>query len=336
MASFEAAKPRSLPHPREIVLSNQEMNMPNSIDSRYDFIRSKRVLITGVGGMLGKAFRQELTHLAPEAVVRATTRSDLDVRDAAAFAAHDNFAPDIVLHCAALVDADFCEDHRDEGHATIVGGTLNAIDFARRHGAILLYPQSFLAFDGATVIDEDTRPAPMSVYGELKAEAEYLVREQLSESALVVRMAGFFGGEDTDDNFVGRITPHLAKLIREGKPSIDIGDRVWQPTYTRDLAKNSLLLLAKQASGVYCMASHGSASFYELTVEIVRALGIGDRIQVGRIEASLLAAKERAPRPLKAVMCNTRLQREGLDLQRPWQSSLAEYLSSPYFADLFK
>lgn len=310
--------------------------MPDPVDSRFELLRSKRVLITGADGMLGRAFRQELAHLAPAAVVRATTRAGLDVRDAAAFAAHDSFAPDIVIHCAALVDADYCEDHRDEGHASIVGGTSNAIDFVRRHGAILLYPQSFLAFDGATVIDEDTKPAPMSVYGELKAHAEHLVLGQLLESALVVRMAGFFGGEDTDDNFVGRITPHLAKLIREGKPSIDIGDRIWQPTYTRDLARNSLLLLTKQASGVYCMASHGSASFYELTVEIARALGIRDRIQIGRIDASLLAAKERARRPLKAVMSNTRLQREGFDLQRPWQASLAEYLSSPYFSNLFK
>jgi dTDP-4-dehydrorhamnose reductase len=163
-------------------------------DLKFESLQHKRVLITGADGMLGMAFRQEMANLAPLAVVRATTRANLDVREAAAFSAHDSFDPEIVIHCAALVDADYCEEHRDEGYASIVGGTSNAIVFAKRHGASLFYPQSFLAFDGGTVIDEETLPGPMNFYGELKAEAERLVLEQLSDSALVVRMVGFFGG----------------------------------------------------------------------------------------------------------------------------------------------
>jgi dTDP-4-dehydrorhamnose reductase len=286
--------------------------------------------------MLGRAFQHELVKLVPSAQVHAKNKIELDIRSPDDFAVYDAIAPHFVIHCAALVDADRCEDHPEEGRESIVEGTRHAIEYAKRSGAKLFYPQSFLIHDGRTPIDEDTAPEPLCVYGRLKAEAESLILDKSAGSSLSVRMGGFFGGAQADDNFVGRMTPHLARLLREGKSSIDIGNRVWQPTYTHDLAANSLLLLAHGASGIYCMASHGSASFHELTVEIARLVGIDQKIRIGRVDASLLASKERASRPLKAEMTNKRLQAEGLDRQRTWQYSLAEYLANPYFKELFQ
>jgi dTDP-4-dehydrorhamnose reductase len=65
-------------------------------------------------------------------------------------------------------------------------------------------------------------------------------------------------------------------------------------------------------------------------------MGVSDRIRIGRVDAALLAAKEKARRPLSAVMRNSRLAAEGLDRQRTWQQSLAEYLNQPYFRDMFR
>ena len=299
-------------------------------------LAGKTFLITGGDGMLGRAFKAQLARHAPTATVHSLGKEQLDVRKPEAFAAHEPLRPDYVVHCAALVDADYCEDHPEEGRASIVEGTRNAIHYASRLGASLLYPQSFLIHDGEKPIDESTAPSPLCVYGRLKSEAEALVLDQFDGSFLAVRMGGFFGGAQADDNFVGRMTPHLANLVREGKQSIDVGNRIWQPTYTHDLAANSLLLMAQQASGIYCMASHGRASFHELTVEIARLLGIDSKVHIGCVDASLLASKERARRPLRAEMTNRRLQAEGLDRQRTWQSSLAEYLSNPYFEELFR
>ena len=307
----------------------------NIDEQRLVSLREKRFLITGADGMLGVAFRQELGKLVPASKICVTSRVNLDVRNISAFSAYDDFCPDFVIHCAALVDADYCEDHPVDGRLSIVEGTQNVINYAQRHNAFLYYPQSFLIYDGKTRIDEATPPAPLNVYGQLKTQAEALVLDQLPGASLSVRMGGFFGGGEVDDNFVGLITRHLSKLILRGDQEISIGDRIWQPTYTNDLAKNCLLLMSLRLSGIYCMACHGTASFYDLTVEIARILGIEDRIHIGRIDASILAAKELALRPLQAEMTNIRLQNEGLDRQRPWQISLNEYLSSHYFKELF-
>jgi dTDP-4-dehydrorhamnose reductase len=299
-------------------------------------LRGQRILITGGGGMLAGSFRRALAADHPAVAVWAPRHAELDVCDESHLARAIEFQPTLILHCAARVDADFCEENPEEAHRSIVGGTRFAIQVARSAGARIVYPQSFLIYDGeCETITEATAPQPLSIYGREKLAAERLLLDS-APGALVVRMAGFFGGADVDTNFVGKVVPHLAKLIARGDTRLEIGDRIWQPTYTDDLARNTLLLASRRNEGIYCMACHGEASFHALTVEIARCLGIADRIHIERIDAKVLAGREKAQRPLRAVMDNCRLRDEGLDQQRAWQVALDEYLQHPYFRSFFE
>lgn len=299
-------------------------------------LAGKTFLITGGKGMLARAFQLQLKQIVPTAIVHCLSKAQLDVRSSSAFSSYHSLRPDYIVHCAALVNADYCEDHSEEAAESIVRGTQHVVEFALQCGAKLLYPQSFLIYDDTdSLINEQTIPRPLCTYGRLKLEAEKIVLNS-STKALSVRMGGFFGGESADTNFVGKMSPHLAKLIHQGPPSIEIGNRVWQPTYTNDIAANCLLLLAADCAGIYCMASQGSASFHELTLEIARQLDVADRIDIHCIDAAILSTKERARRPLSAIMCNQRLQAENIDRQRSWQISLAEYLDQPFFKDMFQ
>ena len=149
-------------------------------------------------------------------------------------------------------------------------------------------------------------------------------------------MGGFFGGEKIDNNFVGKITQHISKLIKLGITELKIGDRIWQPTYTEDLAYNSLILLANKKNGLYNMASLGSCSFFELSKKIVKYLKLSNKIKIKKISAKILSKKEFAKRPSSLIMNNKRLIREGLNRQRNWKLSLKEYLSQKYFKNLYK
>lgn len=304
----------------------------------YPFMKAldqKTFLITGGSGMLGKAFQKQITKLVPGACVYAPNRQALDIRHPEHFAPYAKLKPDYVVHCAAMVDADKCEEQHEEAHKSIVTGTANVVQFSNNCGARLLYPQSFLIYnDAAGLIDENTPAHPMNIYGKLKLEAEGIVIDS-AKFPLSVRMGGFFGGEEIDNNFVGKITSHLSKLISSGTTSIDIGNRVWQPTYTEDLATNCLLLLAHEKQGIYCMSSHGEASFHQLTVAIANILGIADQIEIRCINASIVQAREPARRPFSAIMENRRLQTENLDRQRAWQQALTVYLNQPFFGKLF-
>lgn len=297
-------------------------------------LEGKAILITGAGGMLGRALRATLAQWAPGAHVIALPREALDVSDRAEVMALASQPLDFILHCAADVNADRCEQDPSACRKVQVGGTLNIIDLARHTGAKVYYPQSVFIFDGSVApITESTDPAPAITYGHYKWEAEQVLREALPET-LVVRMAGFFGGEEYDKNFVGKFSRSLQSLLNEGKTECGVGDRLWQPTYTRDLALNGLYLLAKGKTGVYNMACHGEASFYEVAKVIVDALGLSTRMTIYPKSSAEFAAQEAAPRPLRVFMENRRLQEEGIDLQRGWQEALREYLTLPYFQHL--
>ena len=284
--------------------------------------------------MLGIAFRETLDRFVNNCNMLALTKQQLDITNRTQVLKYVNEKPDVIIHCGCKVDADFCETHKDESYKVIVKGTLNIIELARLTQAKVIYPQSFLIYDGSILpINEETKPAPLCTYGKHKLQAEKFVLKNLPD-ALIARMGGFFGGREKDKNFVGKIISHIASLINNKESSVEIGNRVWQPTYTDDLAFNCLMLLNEGKSGKYNMASHGQASFYELTKEIVSILGIKKRIKVISVDASRFSKKERAKRPILATIENRRLINEGLDYQRRWRDSLRDYLNHRYFKSL--
>ncbi|MGH6894028.1 MAG: sugar nucleotide-binding protein, partial [Dongiaceae bacterium] len=174
---------------------------------------------------------------------------------------------------------------------------------------------------------------PMA-YGRFKLEAEQRMLD-LVPDALVVRMAGFFGGDDKDKNFVGQFTRRLADGLAEGISRIEAGDRVWQPTYTIDVARNALLLLALGKTGVYHMGALGEATFHDVAAACVEFLGLTSLMAIVPAPASVFATRELARRPVRMVTAMERLDREGLNRQRHWRVALREYLGRPYFARLF-
>jgi dTDP-4-dehydrorhamnose reductase len=281
--------------------------------------------------MLGSATAKMAAHF-PELEVRALGRDALDVRSAEAVARQIEWIEGgTIFHCAARVDVEGCAREPEAARETIVGGTRNIVDLAREANARIVYPQSFLVYDGAVnPIAEETEPRPLSFYGTIKYEAEQVVLEAFPD-ALVIRMAGFFGGGPADKNFVGTIIPVMQAALARGERRFEVGDRVWQPTWTDDLARNTLHLIAHRATGPYQMACQGSATFADIAFEITQALGWGDQLEIVRVDSSAVSQSELGRRPAKAILSCTRLSNEELNLQRPWRDTLHEYLSEPFF-----
>ena len=303
-----------------------------------DYLKSlngKKFLITGGNGMLGNSFLNQLKINIQNPKIYCLNKLELNVSNFNSFNKYIDLKPDFIIHCAGLVNADFCEKNKEDGRVNILEGTKNIMKYAKINNSKVFYPQSFLIYsDTNKTIDEDTIPRPLSVYGNLKLEAEKIVLDS-SENTISVRMGGFFGGEEKDTNFVGKIIPHISKLIKQGQREIEIGDRVWQPTFTDDLAYNSLILLANNKRGKYNMASHGSCSFFELTNELLKILNLKKIFTLSQISAKILSKREVARRPLSVIMNNSRLRQENLDRQRDWKISLKDYLEKPYFNNLF-
>ena len=298
-------------------------------------LSNKKFLITGCKGMLGNSFLNQIKIHVKNPRIYCFNKLELDVSNKDSFKKYVDLKPDFIIHCAALVNADLCEKDKNKGKSNILNGTKNVINFAKINNSKIFYPQSFLIYNDTNgMVDENTIPKPLSEYGNLKLESENILLDQ-SNSSISVRMGGFFGGEEKDTNFVGKITSQISELIKQDIKNMKIGDRVWQPTFTDDLAYNSLILLANNKSGKYNMASHGSCSFFELTSELLEILNIKNKFTISCISAKILEKRDVARRPLSVIMNNNRLKEENLDRQRNWKLSLKEYLQKPYFKNLF-
>jgi dTDP-4-dehydrorhamnose reductase len=291
-------------------------------------LTGETVLITGADGMLGRAFQEVLRRAAVACRCIPLCHPKLDVTDRRAVLECTRSRPTLILHCAAESSADKCESYPNHCWKTQVVGTENVVQLARATGARLFFPQSFLIFGGeAPFVTEDDSPNPLSTYGRCKLEAEKLIRTALPD-ALIVRMGGFFGGDLKDKNFVGKFTRQLLALCTSGTKQCEVGDRVWQPSYTLDLAENILALLSAGRGGVYNMASSGHATFLDVARECVQTVGLSHLIQ---LTPAARPFQELALRPKSVVMATHRLDREQMNFQRDWKTALGEYLARPYF-----
>ena len=298
-------------------------------------VNQSKILITGSGGMLGSAFAEVLRIDYPESTIIPLDHKALDVTNKEAVMSLASTNVDIIIHCAAKSNVDYCERNPEDCRNTQVEGTSNIISLASECGAKIMYPQTFLIFSGGEeLITSETEPNPLSEYGRCKLDAERRLCESDVDS-LIIRKAGLYGGDSKDKNFVGFFTRKVSELLNEGISEYAVGNRVWQPTYTMDVARNTLILLDQGNSGIWSMACEGKASFYELAKACISILGLSERFHVIPAESQQIEAADVAKRPPAAILSNDKLRAAGLCTQRHWETALSEYLLRPWFQSLF-
>ena len=89
-------------------------------------LSGKTILVTGCEGMLGTAFTEILKNLT-DVNLEACGHHHLDVTDYKSVLQFADVSPDIVIHCAAEVDAERCQKNPDECHKVQVEGTRNIV-----------------------------------------------------------------------------------------------------------------------------------------------------------------------------------------------------------------
>jgi CDP-glucose 4,6-dehydratase len=202
-----------------------------------DIILSKRILVTGCRGFIGRHLCLALANAG--ATVTGTSRkpphpeSD-EPRQAAGpitfFQADlcdfDNIAkvldeaqPDYLVHLGAASIA-------QPGEAlarTNEQGTLNVLNGLSRYvpQCRLLFASTAAVYGGNRgVVDEDTAPIPLSQYASSKYNAERMVRAAVdggTSKSLIMRLSNIYGGGDTNWS---RLVPDLARAAARGEPMV--------------------------------------------------------------------------------------------------------------------
>jgi len=301
-----------------------------------------KVLVTGGAGMLGSSLVPALVSAGHEVTVTdidlsnttpwgptGPTIGELDVRrrdDVAA--AVRSLEPGLVVHLAAETSLEYSDDNVDATYLTNTTATKYVALAAQRQGAAMVYISTAGVFDGtkpSEVYTEYDQPNPLNVYGATKYYGELVVKEFV-ERHYIIR-AGWMvgGGRSKDHKFVARILQQTTLHA--------VGDKLGTPTYTPDFARTFLGLIDSELYGLYHMACEGRGSRFDVAARILEVLGLSDQIELVEVTSDFFAEEFSSVRPYSEIMRNMNLDLQGMNLMRPWQVALEEYINTE-FADL--
>jgi len=267
--------------------------------------RRRRVLITGVGGQLGRALQDVFS--ADDLV--ALGREDWDVTDPPSNRLLQG-GFDLVLHTAAWTDVDGAEGDPQGAAAANVGGTANAAAL----GAPIVAFSSDYVFDGRKhePYVESDGPNPLSAYGRSKLHGEAAA----GSDAWIVRTSWLFGA--TGHNFVRT----MLRLGAERDEVAVVDDQRGCPTFVGHLALGIRELVdGERARGIWHVAAGGDCTWADLAEAIFVEAGIDCRVR--RISTEELGRP--APRPAHAIL---RSEREGAPVLPHWRDGLRACLAA--------
>ena len=145
----------------------------------------RKILITGATGLLGGYLTSFLSTRAEcyptgfEFDLDHDRFFNLDITDTnAVHPTLQQISPDVIIHCAALTNVDFCEANPNLAYRLNVLTTENITRWCRRqtHETQLIYVSSDQMYQGVGPHIEDN-VAPINTYAATKLWGEYVVRE---------------------------------------------------------------------------------------------------------------------------------------------------------------
>lgn len=299
-----------------------------------------RLFVTGVCGQLGhdvvnnaSARGYEVTGsdiqtvysgVADGSAVTSAPYVQLDITDReAVLSVIEEIRPDAIIHCAAWTAVDAAEDdeNREKVHKINALGTQYLADAAKKVDAKMLYISTDYVFDGKGERPwepDDKCYAPLNVYGQSKLDGELAVSGTL-EKFFIVRIAWVFGLNGK--NFI-------KTMINVGKTHDTVrvvNDQIGTPTYTLDLSRLLVDMIATEKYGYYHATNEGGyISWYDFCVEFYKQYGLTTKVIPVTTEEYGLS---KAARPENSRLDKSKLAEAGFTPLPDWKDAVNRYLA---------
>ena len=281
-----------------------------------------KILITGGKGMLGRTLQREL---AGHEIIVADL-PEWDITDDTGFVAKVCEAkPELIVHCAAMTKVDDCETNRDLAFRLNEDGSRNVALAAKACDARLFAISTDYVFSGEPPREpwawsETDIPRPRTVYGASKFAGEQMIQMLLPE-AVIIRIAWLYGAGGP--SFVHT----MAKLgAQEGAPLKVVNDQRGNPTSTKTVADVIKFLMTKSdVSGIVHGTCEDQCTWYDLTVELFRLLGLKREV----VPCTTEEFPRPAPRPHNSALKKSVLNLLGYRTPK-WQDALAEFVKTEF------
>lgn len=274
-----------------------------------------RILVLGSDGMLGRAWTRLLEERGLEYAVSTYPPVDLTDPDSVELAVTGAFGT--VINCTAWTDVDGAEANEDAANRVNGASVAHIARRCAELGSTLVHYGTDYIFDGKgrAPYPVDHPTDPVNAYGRSKLLGEQALRESGARH-LLVRTSWLYA--PWARNFVRTI----AKLARERDELKVVDDQRGRPTEARHLARTTLAMLEREATGTFHVTDGGEASWYDLAREVVRHTGANCRVE----PCTTADMPRPAPRPAYSVLDISAVESLLGESMTPWQQNVARAL----------
>ena len=272
--------------------------------------------------MLGRTLVRELSE---EFEIIPTDLPEADITDEDSLdAVFGRYAPDVVIHCAAMTAVDRCETERDLAFRLNARGTANVASLCNRRGIRLIAISTDYVFDGDSYRpynEFDHATGGRTVYGQSKFAGEEAVRT-LCPNHVIARISWLYGAGGP--SFV-----HAMMSLADGnRPALKVvADQLGNPTSAAAVARALKSILDRpNLCGTFHLTCEGEATWAELAEEIFRLAGKSQKVQPCTTDEF----PRPAPRPKNSRLDKMGLRLAGLPPMPDWKDALAEFMSTEF------
>jgi dTDP-4-dehydrorhamnose reductase len=281
-----------------------------------------KIIVIGSNGQLGSDVVTAFSGEGHE--VRGVTHADMELTSADSVrSCLLQESVDVVVNTAAMHHVEKCEEDPAKAFAVNALGARNLALVTHEACATLIHISTDYVFDGSKhepYVESDA-PLPVNVYGNSKLAGEHFVRS-LNPRHFVLRTSAIYGKQPCRAKGGLNFVELMLKLARERGRVRVVDSEFVSPTSTLDLARQIVRLSSCEAYGLYHATAEESCSWYEFAREIFLLADVKVNLEV----ASPSEFPAKVPRPQYSMLENGELKKRGLNVFRPWQEGLRQYL----------
>jgi dTDP-4-dehydrorhamnose reductase len=254
-----------------------------------------RVLITGASGMLGATLADKWKGKFD---IFATGKNFFINNPANKFKAYDLLnesydvlidwaKPDVIVHCAAITNVDYCEDYPEQAMA-VNTESVNKFFKSNENTKLIFISSDAVFSDGVHMASEKDETDPENVYGMSKSLAEkYIQNKGKPHAAIRTTIVG----KNINLSYQGFVE-WIINSIKNGKEITLFDDALFTPITVWSLADELEWIIENNISGIIHIAGKESVSKYDFGMKICDGLGLDTSLILrGSIDTVTFKAK---------------------------------------------
>ena len=278
-----------------------------------------KIIITGNKGQLGTDCTIVLSKTHEVLGVDIDDVDITKIQDVEAMV--QQFAPDIIINCAAYTRVDDCETEKELAWKVNVDGAENLARCASKYGVRLVHISTDYVFDGQKNVPdpylETDETGPISYYGKTKLEGEKAVI-RTTDQHVIIRTAWLYG--IGGHNFLKTMLK-LSLKSSDNKIKV-VNDQYGSPTWSYRLALQIERILKTNYRGIFHATAEGYCTWYELADYFLNKMDV----PYSMIPCTTLEYPTPAARPMNSILENRNLKDKGVNIMAHWKSDIDEFV----------